>query len=110
MRNPSPAVLAILALLAAGTSAHGQQEVYTAWVQRNGDGPQPFFFGYGRTPELAERLAFRSCGGDCTMLKSGPGCVSITMSGQEFYPRGCRIEPPPESPVADPGGPAGPGV
>lgn len=103
-------VPAILALLAAGTAADAQQKVYSAWVQRNGDGPQPFFFGYGRPPEIAERVAFSSCGGDCTILKSGQGCVSITMGGQEFLPLGCRVDPAPELPVADPGVPADPGV
>jgi len=92
----------VLAFFAGNVAAQAQEEVYTVWVQRNGDGPQPFFFGYGRTMEFAEALAFRSCGSDCTILKSGQGCVSITMAGQAFFPRGCGLEPPPDPPSNDP--------
>lgn len=98
MRRLVSAVLVVFGCLAAAVGAHAQEEeVYTVWVIRNGSGPQPFFFGYGRTLEFAEALAFRGCGNDCTIIKSGPGCVTITMHDEEFYPSGCRGRMKPEA-------------
>jgi hypothetical protein len=97
MRNRVCALLVVFGCLGAGFGAHAQEEdIYTVWVIRNGSGPQPFFFGYGRTPELAEQLAFRGCGEDCTVIESGPGCVSVTMHNEDFYPRGCGGRTAPE--------------
>jgi len=101
MRRQTPLLPVGLAFLGGAVAAQAQAEVFTVWVQRNGDGPQPFFFGYGRTMEIAEALAFRSCGANCTILKSGRGCVSITMAGQEFFPRGCEVERSPETQAKD---------
>lgn len=89
MKNHIAAWLVVCGCLAAGFAAHAQEQVYTVWVIRNGDGPQPFFFGYGRTLEIAERIALGVCGEDCRVLKSGPGCLSIVMQNEEFLPRGC---------------------
>jgi hypothetical protein len=99
MRPRAAAWFVVLACLTSGPAAHAQEEVYTVWVTRNGSSPQPFFFGYGRTLDIAEKIAFRACGGDCTILKSGPGCVSITMANQEFYPRGCGDRNEPDVPT-----------
>lgn len=102
MRNIASVLLVVFGCLAANLAAHAQEEeVYTVWVIRNGSGPQPFFFGYGRTLEFAAALAFRGCGEDCTMIKSGPGCVSITMQNEEFYPRGCGGRLAPKAPGED---------
>jgi hypothetical protein len=101
MRNRTFVLLVILGCLGANIVAHAQQEVYTVWVTRNGNGPQPFFFGYGRTLDFAEKLAFRACGDDCTILKSGPGCVSIVMQKEEFFPRGCVAGLGPETTTED---------
>ncbi len=96
MRLFSTALVVVFIWSGAGVAAYAQEGVYTAWVMRNGDGPQPFFFGYGRTLDLAEKIAHEACGPNCRILKSGPGCVSITMANQQFYPRGCggRTDPP----------------
>jgi hypothetical protein len=100
MRNLASALLAVFGCLGAGLGAHAQEEdIYTVWVIRNGSGPQPFVFGYGRTLELAEAIAFRVCGEDCTVIKSGPGCVSITMQNEDFYPRGCGGRQEPDAPA-----------
>lgn len=101
MRNHTAALLVAFDCLAAGFAAHAQEEVYTVWVIRNGDGPQPFFFGYGRTLEIAERIALGVCGEDCRILKSGRGCVSIVMQNEEFLPRGCVSGAAPETDVED---------
>ena len=97
MRNLFAALLVAAASLAAGFAAHAQKEVYTVWVMKNGDGPQPFFFGYGRTLEIAERIALGVCGEDCRVLKSGRGCLSIVVQNQEFLPRGCVSNAAPET-------------
>lgn len=100
MRKHATALAVIVACLGAG--AHAQADVYTVWVTKNGTGPQPFFFGYGRTVELAEKLAFDSCGDDCTILESGPGCISITVSNRELYPHGCVAASQPETMAEEP--------
>ena len=97
MRNFFAALLIACGCLAAGLAAHAQEEVYTVWVMRNGVGPQPFFFGYGRTLEIAERIALGVCGEDCRLLKSGRGCLSIVLQNQEFLPRGCVSNAAPET-------------
>jgi hypothetical protein len=97
MKNHIAAWLVAFGCLAPCFAAHAQAEVYTVWVIRNGDGPQPFFFGYGRTLEIAERIALGACGEDCRILKSGRGCISIVLQNEEFLPRGCVSNAPPET-------------
>jgi hypothetical protein len=103
MRNQVCAMLVAFGCAGTGLAAHAQdEEIHTVWVIRNGSAPQPFFFGYGRTVEIAEGLAFRGCGADCTIIESGPGCVSIIMQNQAFYPRGCAGRLAPETPAEAP--------
>lgn len=102
MRKYLCAVLVAFGCFGAGLAAHAQQEgreeVYTVWVITTGSGPQRLYFGYGRTVELAEELAFRGCGDACTIVKSGPGCLTLVVNDQELYPAGCRNRAKPEAP------------